>query len=79
MTAEYDRQPDGAVIGMNGEFPAMTAESAEAARRHAAEIGGYVAAQRWLWHERVMAAHEEFLQAASGVAHERTAPVPRAA
>jgi hypothetical protein len=33
----------------------VTRETAEEARRHAAEIGDYVLAQRWHWHERVLA------------------------
>jgi len=35
-------------------MPRVTREEAEAARRHAAEIGDYVTAQRWYWHERIL-------------------------
>ena len=47
------------VIASEKRLPDVTREEADAARRHAAEIGDYVTAQRWLWHERLITDHED--------------------
>lgn len=53
------RLPSPEVIGTEATLPRVTREEAEEARRHAAEIGDYVTAQRWLWHERLLATQDE--------------------
>jgi hypothetical protein len=61
MSAEHDRVPARLpmiIPTVNAQrLTAIEAarEEAEEARRHAAEIGDYVTAQRWLWHERLLA------------------------
>src|SRR6476660_4131699 len=52
MSAEYDRAPDPSLLIDDVRGLITTVEGAEEARRHAAEIGDYAMAQRWLWHER---------------------------
>jgi hypothetical protein len=58
MSAEYNRHPPIPPIVDDMRGLVSTVEEAEEARRHAAEIGDYLMAQRWLWHERQLAARE---------------------
>jgi hypothetical protein len=62
MPVESDRaaaRPSiGELFGTEKRLPEVTREEADAARRHAAEIGDYVMAQRWHWHERLLATQE---------------------
>jgi hypothetical protein len=63
MSVETDRaaaRPEtvGFVVAEK-RLPAVTMEEADEARRHAAEIGDYVTAQRWLWHERMITDYED--------------------
>ena len=59
MSAEYDRaaaRPPLVGLVVNTKRGAeVTLEEADEARRHAAEIGDYVSAERWLGHERLLA------------------------
>ena len=63
MSMEYDRAaarpPVVNLPATEQRIPDVTLEQAEEARRHAAEIGDYVTAQRWLWHERTLATQED--------------------
>jgi hypothetical protein len=62
MSAEYDRAPDRSLLVDDVRSLITTVEGAEEARRHAAEIGDYAMAQRWLWHERQLAAQDAHIQ-----------------
>ena len=63
MSVEYDRAPARlpiATLAMSEKrLLAVTVEEADAARRHAAEIGDYVMAQRWLRLEQRLATDQE--------------------
>ena len=63
MSIDHDRAPARLTIvrpvANENRLPAVTVEEADEARRHAAEIGDYVAAQRWHWHERLLATRED--------------------
>jgi hypothetical protein len=62
MSIESDHPP---AVSWNEGDPGVlitTIEEADDARRRAAEIGDYVMAQRWLWHERQLAAQQDILQ-----------------
>src|SRR5262245_23221252 len=52
MSIEFGRQPLSSPGGDDTGGRITTVEGAEELRRHAAEIGDYAMAQRWLWHER---------------------------
>ena len=60
MSVDFDRAPARPpLVGLSvneQQLPPVTLAEASAARRHAAEIGDYAAAQRWFQHERTLAA-----------------------
>ena len=61
MIVEHDRLPISDLIITDTCVRVVTVEEAEEGRRHAAEIGDYATAQRWLQLERHLAAREDRL------------------
>jgi hypothetical protein len=60
MSVEYDLAPARLpLVGLgvsDDRFPPVNRAEAEAARRHAAQIGDYATAERWLQFERTLSA-----------------------
>ena len=64
MLAESDhaaaRLPVAGLVVGEKRVVEVTLEEADEARRRAAEHGDYVTAERWLWHERLLADQEAY-------------------
>jgi hypothetical protein len=74
MSVELDRLPISEMIVTDTCVRAVTIEEADEGRRHAAEIGDYVMAQRWLVLERHIAAVED--RVVTAITHAREGETP---